>query len=277
MEQKTEILPAIALRGLTVLPGMIIHFDISREKSIAALERAMVGDQRVFLITQKQGEIQDPEREDLYSVGCIAAVKQLVKLPEHIIRVMVEGLERAQLIHLDGEGSYFLAETEKMLSPMELEPLDYITAEAMIRMVKEKLEEYARINPRLIKEILPNLLMISDLEELLDQTVIQLPWDYRIRQEVLEAPFLTVRYEHVIHSLVQEVEVAKIKRDFQMKVKAAVDKNQKDYILREQLKIIRRELGEDNVLTDADEYSRQVKALKADKEVKESWKRKSDA
>ena len=269
MEQKTEILPAIALRGLTVLPGMIIHFDISREKSIAALEKAMVGSQREFLITQKQGEIQEPEREDLYSVGCIAVAKQLVKLPEHVIRVMVEGLERAQLIHLDTEGSYFLAETEKLIPASELEPLDYITAEAMVRMVKDKLEEYARINPRMIKEVLPNLMMINDLEELLDQTVIQIPWDYRLRQEVLEAPFLTVRYEHVIHSLVREVEVAKIKREFQMKVKAAVDKNQKDYILREQLKVIRRELGEDNVLTDADEYSRQVKALKADKEVKE--------
>lgn len=269
MEQKTEILPAIALRGLTVLPGMIIHFDISREKSIAALEKAMVGSQRVFLITQKQGEIQEPEREDLYSVGCIAVAKQLVKLPEHVIRVMVEGLERAQLIHLDTEGSYFLAETEKLIPASELEPLDYITAEAMVRMVKDKLEEYARINPRMIKEVLPNLMMINDLEELLDQTVIQIPWDYRLRQEVLEAPFLTVRYEHVIHSLVREVEVAKIKREFQMKVKAAVDKNQKDYILREQLKVIRRELGEDNVLTDADEYIRQVKALKADKEVKE--------
>ncbi len=121
----------------------------------------------------------------------------------------------------------------------------------------------------LFRSVLPNLMMINDLEELLDQTVIQIPWDYRLRQEVLEAPFLTVRYEHVIHSLVREVEVAKIKREFQMKVKAAVDKNQKDYILREQLKVIRRELGEDNVLTDADEYSRQVKALKADKEVKE--------
>lgn len=269
MEQKTETLPAIALRGLTVLPGMIIHFDISREKSVAALEKAMVGNQRVFLITQKQGEIQEPEREDLYSVGCIAVAKQLVKLPEHIIRVMVEGLERAQLIHLDTEGSYFLAETEKLIPASELEPLDYITAEAMVRMVKDKLEEYARINPRMIKEVLPNLMMINDLEELLDQTVIQIPWDYRLRQEVLEAPFLTVRYEHVIHSLVREVEVAKIKREFQMKVKAAVDKNQKDYILREQLKVIRRELGEDNVLTDADEYSRQVTALKADKEVKE--------
>lgn len=269
MEQKIETLPAIALRGLTVLPGMMIHFDISREKSIAALEKAMVGDQRVFLITQRQGETQNPEREDLFHVGCIAVVKQLVKLPDHIIRVMVEGLSRAELIHLDMDGSYLVAETEEMLPASVQEPLDYITMEAMTRMVKEKLEEYGQINPRMFKEILPHLMMPHDLEELLDQTMIQIPWDYRLRQEVLEAPYLTVRYEHVIHSLVQEIEVAKIKREFQSKVKAAVDKNQKEYILREQLKVIRRELGEDNVLTDADEYSRQVKNLKADKEVKE--------
>ncbi len=269
MEQKTETLPVIALRGLTVLPGMIIHFDISREKSIAALEKAMVGDQRIFLITQRQGETQNPEREDLFNVGCIAIVKQLVKLPDHIIRVMVEGLVRAELIHLDMDGSYLVAETEEMLPASVQEPLDYITMEAMTRMVKEKLEEYGQINPRMFKEILPHLTVPHDLEELLDQTMIQIPWDYRLRQEVLEAPYLTVRYEHVMHSLVQEIEVAKIKREFQLKVKAAVDKNQKEYILREQLKVIRRELGEDNVLTDADEYSRQVKSLKADKEVKE--------
>lgn len=269
MEQKIETLPAIALRGLTVLPGMIMHFDISREKSIAALEKAMVGNQRVFLVTQKQGEVQEPGREDLFSVGCVAVVKQLVKLPERIIRVMVEGLWRAELMHLDTEGSYFLADTEEMLPASVQEPLDYLAAEAMVRMIKEKLEEYGRINPRMIKDVLPNLLVINDLEELLDQTVIQLPWDYHVRQHVLEAPYLTIRYEHVIHHLVNEVEVAKIQREFQAKVKAAVDKNQKDYILREQLKVIRRELGEDNVLTDADEFSKQVKNLKADKEVKE--------
>ncbi|MDO4328900.1 MAG: endopeptidase La [Lachnospiraceae bacterium] len=269
MEQKIYTMPAIALRGLTVLPKMMIHFDISRNKSIAAVEKAMVEDQKVFLITQKQADVMEPQREDLYQVGCIAVVKQLVKLPDNIIRVMVEGLERADLIDMDFDGSYLIAEVETVPSAMELEPLDYVTIEAMVRVVKDKLEEYGRINPRLVKEILPNLLLIRDLEELLDQTAIQIPWDYTLRQEVLESLYLTIRYEHVVHSLVTEIEVAKIKRDFQAKVKAAIDKNQKEYILREQMRIIRQELGEDNPVSDADEYRKQLKNLKADKEVKD--------
>lgn len=276
MEQRIETLPVIALRGLTVIPGMVIHFDISREKSVAAVEKAMVENQKVLLITQRQSEIQDPEMKDLYSVGCIASIRQLVKLPDQIIRVMVEGLARAELLHLETEEAYLLGEAQEVLPASQLEPLDYITAEAMVRMVKEKLDEYTQVSPRLMKEILPGLLLIDDLEELLDQIVIQIPWDYKLRQEVLEAAFLTVRYEHVIHRLVTEIEVAKIKREFQMKVKAAVDKNQKDYILREQLKVIRRELGEDDVLSDTDEYKKQVKALKADKEVKDKLNKEID-
>lgn len=276
MEQRIETLPVIALRGLTVIPGMMIHFDISREKSVAAVEKAMVENQKVLLITQRQSEIQDPEMKDLYSVGCIASIRQLVKLPDQIIRVMVEGLARAELLHLETEEAYLLGEAQEVLPASQLEPLDYITAEAMVRMVKEKLDEYTQVSPRLMKEILPGLLLIDDLEELLDQIVIQIPWDYKLRQEVLEAAFLTVRYEHVIHRLVTEIEVAKIKREFQMKVKAAVDKNQKDYILREQLKVIRRELGEDDVLSDTDEYKKQVKALKADKEVKDKLNKEID-
>ena len=276
MEQRIETLPVIALRGLTVIPGMVIHFDISREKSVAAVEKAMVENQKVLLITQRQSEIQDPEMKDLYSVGCIASIRQLVKLPDQIIRVMVEGLARAELLHLETEEAYLLGEAQEVLPASQLEPLDYITAEAMVRMVKEKLDEYTQVSPRLMKEILPGLLLIDDLEELLDQIVIQIPWDYKLRQEVLEAAFLTVRYEHVIHRLVTEIEVAKIKREIQMKVKAAVDKNQKDYILREQLKVIRRELGEDDVLSDTDEYKKQVKALKADKEVKDKLNKEID-
>lgn len=276
MEQKVYTLPAIALRGLTVLPKMMVHFDISREKSIAAVEKAMVEDQKVFLITQKQADIAEPERMDLFQIGCIAMVKQLVKMPGKIIRVMVEGLERAEIVDMDMEGPCLMAEIEQVLPGTQLEPLEYVASEAMIRIVKEKLEEYSKVNPRLVKEILPNLLMIQDLEELLDQVAIQIPWDYGFRQSILESLFLSVRYEHVVHSLVSEIEVAKIKRDFQTKVKAAVDKNQKDYILREQMRIIRKELGEENVQSDADEYQKQLKNLKAAKEVKEKLKKEID-
>lgn len=269
MEQMRYTLPAIALRGLTVLPGMMIHFDISRSKSIAAVEKAMVEDQKVFLVTQRRAEVMEPDQGDLYPVGCVASVRQLVKLPDNIVRVMVEGLERAELAHLEADEPYLLAEVETIPAGRQAEQLDYVTAEAMMRIVKDKLEEYGRIHSRLMKEILPNLMLITDLEELLDQTAIQLPWDYTLRQDVLESVDLTERYEHVIHSLVTEIQIARIKQDFQVKVKAAIDKNQKEYILREQMRIIRQELGEDNVQSDADEYEKQVKALKADREVKE--------
>ena len=269
MGQTRYTLTAIALRGLTVLPKMMIHFDISRTRSVAAVEKAMVEDQKVFLITQRRAEVMEPDQGDLYQVGCVAVVRQLVKMPDNIVRVMVEGLERAELAQLEEEGPYLSAEVEAIPAGMEAEQLDYVTAEAMVRIVKDKMEEYGRIHPRMTKDILPNLQMISDLEELLDQTAIQLPWDYTLRQDVLESIDLTERYEHVVHSLITEIQIARIKQDFQVKVKAAIDKNQKEYILREQLRIIRQELGEDNVQSDADEYQKQVKALKADREVKD--------
>lgn len=275
MEQKVYTLPAIALRGVTVMPGMMTNFDISRNKSAAAVEKAMMEGLQIFLITQKQPEVAEPEQGDLYSIGCIAQVKQLVKIPGNIIRVTVDGMERGELIHLDTEGTYLEAEVEEVLPPLQLEPLEYVAQEAMVRVIKEKLEEYCQVNPRMYKDTVGNLMMIGDLAELLDQIAVQLPWDYLFRQQVLESLYLSVRYEHVVQKLVTEIQVAKIKRDFQMKVKAAVEKNQKEYILREQMRVIRQELGEEAV-SDTDEYEKQVKSLKADKEVKEKLKKEID-
>lgn len=269
MEQKIYTLPAIALRGLSILPRMMTHFDISREKSIAAIERVMVDDQKVFLITQKQPDVAEPEEKDLFQVGCIASVRQLVKMPDEIIRVMVEGLARAELTQLDVERDCLMAHVETLLPASCEEAVDPMAVEAMMRIVKDKLEEYGRLNLRMLKDVLPNLRQIFDLEELLDQVAIQLPLDNGLRQKVLESRLLSERYEHVVHSLVTEIEVTRVKREFQAQVKAAVDKNQKDYVLREQMKIIRKELGEDDPLSDADHYREQVQALEADQEVKD--------
>lgn len=269
MEQKIYTLPAIALRGLSILPGMMTHFDISREKSIVAIEKVMVDDQRVFLIAQKQPDVAEPKQEDLFKAGCIATVRQLVKMPDNIIRVMVEGLERAELMGLDTDGSCLMAQVETMLPASRQEVLDPVAVEAMIRIVKDKLEEYGRFNLRILKDVLPNLRQLEDLEALLDQVAIQLPLDHSLRQKVLESHLLSERYEHVVHSLVTEIEVTRVKREFQAQVKAAVDKNQKDYVLREQMKIIRKELGEDDPLSDADAYRQQIQALEADQEVKD--------
>lgn len=274
MEQNIVTMPVIALRGLTVLPRMMVHFDVSRVKSIAAIEKAMVGDQKIFLVTQKNSDDTDPSLDQLFHMGTIVLVKQLVKMPGNIVRVMVEGIARAELMFLDSGEQVMMGEI--MPAVTFEDDLDYVTREAMVRLLKEKLEEYGMENPKMAKDILPNLLLLTGLEDLLDQTAIQLPWEYTIRQEVLEHVFLTHRYESVIHSLVREIEVARIKHEFQVKVKTSIDKNQKEYILREQMKIIRQELGEDNPISDADEYMRQLKQLKADKEVKDKIQKEID-
>lgn len=267
MEQKKTTLPVIALRGLTVLPQMTINFDIIRAQSIAAVEKAMVGDQKVFLVTQRKSEELTPTIEDLYHIGTIGFVKQIVKMPGGMIRVSVEGLEKAELLELETEGTSFLGEIE-ILDSVE-EDCEYAEKEAMYRIVKEKLEEYGRVNPMAGKEFLPGLLAISDLEELLRQIAVQFPWAYEERQEILECNFLTELYEKELGFLLTEMEIFIIKKELQGKVKAAVDKNQKEYILREQMRVIRAELGDDSSASDADDWKKKLRTLKADKEVKE--------
>lgn len=267
MEDKTITMPVIALRGMTVLPKMILHFDISRSKSIAAVEKAMVGDQRVCLVAQRNPEDTDPGIGDLYQVGTVALIKQLVKMPNNVVRVMVEGMERVELLAFDSEDPMLIGEIS--LLPGREGSFDYVTTQAMMRIIQEKLEEYGKENPRILKEVLPNLLVMTDLGELLDQVAVQLSWDYRIRQQILESTLIEDRYALVIKHLMTEIEITRIKRELQSHVKERIDKNQKDYILREQLKVIREELGEDNPLSDADEYAKRLKVLKADKETKD--------
>lgn len=267
MERTQLTIPVVALRGLTVLPQMIISFDISRKKSIAAVEKAMVGDQKILLVTQKRTEEMNPQAEDLYQMGTIAMVKHLVKLPGGVIRVMAEGEERAELLSLNADGSYLEGEAE--IRATEEENLGQVEKEAMIRIVKEKLEEYGRVDQTAAREILPNLLAITELPELLNQTAVQFPWEYTVKQQVLDQVYLTGQYEQIVSILLTEIEVFQVKKEFQSKVKAAIDKNQKDYILREQMRIIREELGEDNPMSDADELKEKLASLKAGKEVKD--------
>lgn len=267
MERTQLTIPVVALRGLTVLPQMIISFDISRKKSIAAVEKAMVGDQKILLVTQKRTEEMNPQAEDLYQMGTIAMVKQLVKLPGGVIRVMAEGEERAELLSLNADGSYLEGEAE--IRATEEENLGQVEKEAMIRIVKEKLEEYGRVDQTAAREILPNLLSMTELPELLNQTAVQFPWEYTVKQQVLDQVYLTGQYEQIMSILLTEIEVFQVKKEFQSKVKAAIDKNQKDYILREQMRIIREELGEDNPMSDADELKEKLASIKAGKEVKD--------
>ena len=267
MVHKTITMPVIALRGMTVLPKMMLHFDISRPKSAAAVEKAMVGDQKVCLVTQRDSEEENPDFGGLHSIGTIAVIKQLVKMPGNVIRVMVEGLERAELLALENEEPMLVGEIDTVFEFDEM--IDDVTKQAMLQIVQDKLSEYGKENQRLAKEVIPGLLILTDLGELLDQIAVQLSWDYQVRQQVLESIMLDERYALVMKHLLTEIEVTKVKRELQSQVKERIDKNQKDYILREQLKVIREELGEDNPLTDADEYNKRLKSLKADKEIKD--------
>ena len=267
MEEQVIIMPTVALRGMTILPGMVQHFDVSRKKSIAAVEKAMLGDQKLFLVSQKRPEIPEPELDDLYQIGTVAVVKQLVKLPSKSVRVLVEGLDKAELLCFDTEEPYLMGEIS--LLGEEEEGTEPLAREAMLRILKDKLEEYGTVNQRVAKEILLSLLLISDLKEMLKQIPVQMPWDYTVCQAILECTTMSGKYEAVLQTLMTEMEVYRIKKEFQEKVKADIDQNQKEYILREQMKIIRQELGEDNPLSDADEYQKKTEALKADKEVKE--------
>ena len=266
MEEQIMTMPVVALKGLTILPGMMTHFDAVKRQEAAAVESALMGDQKVFLVTQRNSEPEAPELEDLYQVGTISRVKQLVRLPGKVVRVLVEGVERGELLSLEG-GERVL---RGQVAPLEdIEDLDEVTQEALCRIVKEKLEDYGHENLKFAKEVMPGLRTVTGLKELLNQTAIQMTWDYTIRQEILECISLENRYEVVLKTILSEMEIYRIKREFQEKVKADIDQNQKEYILREQMKVIRQELGEENTVSDAEEYRRKTAQLKADKETKD--------
>lgn len=271
MEDKKITMPAVALRGLTILPGMVQHFDISREKSVRAVETAMMGDQKVYLVTQRNPQQEVPTAADLYQMGTVSQIKQIVKMPNGILRVMVEGLERAALLTLFEDGQYLEAEIED--APMQEEQLSDTVKEAMSRIVKEKLEEFGNANPKAVKDFIGSLLVITDLEPLLTQTANEFPWDFAVKQELLECDYVSHLYDRIVYYLMREIEILMIKRDYQGKVKEHIDKNQRDYILREELKVIREELGDDTGAEDADGYLEQLEKLNADKETKEKIKK----
>ena len=267
MDNLIKVMPAIALRGTTILPDMIVHFDISRPKSIKAVEEAMTQDQKIFLVTQKDPQIENPGMADLYKVGTVAVVKQVVKMPKEALRVLVEGVERAELVGMEEDLSYLEAEIAGFEE--EEKTLSGNVKEAMLRSMKEIFMAYCKENPKISKELIGQILDIEDVERLVDQICINLPLDYEQRQQLLEAVALEERYELLGVIMSNEIEVMQLRMEIQSKVKERIDKNQREYILREQLKLIREELGEDDTISDADHFQQQAEELKAPKEIKE--------
>ena len=274
MDTMILTMPAVALRGMVILPGMVAHFDVSRKKSIKAVEMAMMADQRVFLTAQKDVEVEDPQSDDVYRIGIIAEVKQVIKMQNNIVRILVEGRERAELSAFLENPDYLHAEVIRFEEIEDDLPEEAKTA--MVRSIQETFGRYITVNPRMGKELVRQMEEITDLEKLMDQLANSLPVHFGEKQKILEAISLTERYEVLMALLLKEIEITALKNDFQAKVKERVDKNQKEYILREQLKVIREELGEGNTESDIDTFQENLKKLKADKEVKERIQKEID-
>lgn len=274
MEKVTMSLPMVALRGMTILPEMVRHFDVSREKSLAAIDEAMEGEQMLFVSAQKDVATEDPGLEDVYETGCIVTVRQIVKMPKKISRVLITGEKRAKIRSLEFKEPYLRALVDVV------EDVDtgdeenggesaLLNKEAMLRGLRDIFKEYMLKNPKISKEFAGQIDEINDLKKLVDTVGANLPLAYTEYQELLEETHVMRRYDKLAYKVVNEIQVQNIKEELQEKIRERVDKNQRDYILREEMKLIREELGDDNTLSDADEFKQACDALKAPKEVKE--------
>lgn len=263
-------MPAVALRGLTILPGMIAHFDISRERSLRAVEEAMEQDQKIYLVTQRNVDSEDPTQEDLYQMGIVADIKQVVRLQNDVVRILVDGISRAALLGFTGNEKYLEAEICYCDSNADSLPDDL--REAMLLGVREAFHRYAAVVGKISKELIRQIDQYEDLEKLIDYVTNNLPVSYELKQQVLEAEDINDRYQVIVSLLLSQVEVISIKNELQKKVKVRVDKHQKEYVLREQLGVIREELGE-NADSEADEYEKKLSELDAPDYVKEKTKK----
>lgn len=270
MEEQIMNMPAVALRGLTILPGMIAHFDISRERSLRAVEEAMEQDQKIYLVTQRNVDSEDPTQEDLYQMGIVADIKQVVRLQNDVVRILVDGISRAALLGFTDNEKYLEAEICYCDSNADSLPEDL--REAMLLGVREAFHRYAAVVGKISKELIRQIDQYEDLEKLIDYVTNNLPVSYEIKQQVLEAEDINDRYQVIVSLLLSQVEVISIKNELQKKVKVRVDKHQKEYVLREQLGVIREELGE-NADSEADEYEKKLSELDAPDYVKEKTKK----
>lgn len=258
----------VALRGMVIMPEMVVHFDVSRERSIAAIQEAMAEDQKIFLSAQKSIDTENPGIKDVYEIGTIGTIKQIIKLPKHIVRVLVAGETRGRLHAIEFDDPYLRAEVE-VLDDSDVTIPEDLNGEAMERGLKDMLVDYAAKNGKMSKEAVAQLLEVKGLKKLVDEIAANIPFYYTDQQEILSETDFWKRYEKLAFKLVNEVQIINIKEEIQRKVKERVDKHQREYILREQLKLIREELGEESTISDAEEFENALKKLKAPKEVKD--------
>lgn len=268
MDNEIKSLPMVPLRGMTVMPGMVVHFDVSRARSIAAVQEAMVEEQKIFLTAQRSIDTEEPGAEDVYEIGTVGTVRQIIKLPKQIVRVLVSGETRGRLQEVEFSDPYLRAKVE-VIAEEDAEAPEDVNTEAMERSLRDMLVEYASKNGKMSKESIAQLAEVRGLRRLVDEIAANIPLHYTDQQEILNETDLKKRYEKLAFKLVNEVQIMDIKDEIRRKVKERVDKHQREYILREQLKLIREELGEDSTVSDAEEFEASLKKLKAPKEVKD--------
>lgn len=272
MDSVMKSLPMVALRGLTIMPEMVVHFDVSRERSVTAVQQAMMEDQKIFLVAQKFIETEDPGQEDVYSIGTVATIRQVIKLPKKIVRVLVSGEQRGRLAGISEKEPYLTAEVE-LLEETDFGIENEIQKEAMARNLREVLTEYADKSGKMSKEAVKELISMGDLKKLINEIACSVPFSYTEQQKLLEELDIKKRYEKLCSELTDEIQIIDVKKEIQKKVKERVDRHQREYILMEELKVIRQELGEDSGISDAEEFEEAAAKLEAPEEVKEKLKR----
>lgn len=270
MEDITIVMPAIALRGMSIMPGMIAHFDISRDRSLKAVEESMQADQKIFLVTQRDVDVEEPMQSDLYEMGIVAEIKQVVKLQNDVVRILIDGKSRAKLVGFTRCEDFLEAEICTYNTDLEGVPSDVM--EAMLVGVRESFEKYAAVVGKVNKELFRQIEKYDDIEKLIDFVTNNLPVSYAQKQKVLGTEDICDRYEVIVAILLKQINVAQIKNDFQQKVKKKVDKHQREYLLREQMSVIREELGE-NADSEADEFLKKTESLNAPEEVRQKLKK----
>lgn len=268
MDNEIKSMPMVPLRGMTILPEMVVHFDVSRQRSIAAVQEAMAEGQEIFLVTQRSIDTEDPDAEDVFEIGTVAQVRQIIRLPKQILRVLVAGEHRGRLQEIEYKDPYMRAKVA-VIDEGSDDAEEDISTEAMERSLKDMLIDFAARNGKMSKESVSQLVEIKGLRRLVDEIAANIPLQYTDQQELLSETDLQKRYEKLAFRLVNEMEIMNIKEEIRKKVKERVDRHQREYILREQLKLIREELGEDSTVSDAEEFENELKKLKAPKEVKE--------
>lgn len=270
MEDITIVMPAIALRGMSIMPGMIAHFDISRDRSLKAVEESMQADQKIFLVTQRDVDVEEPMQSDLYEMGIVAEIKQVVKLQNDVVRILIDGKSRAKLVGFTRCEDFLEAEICTYNTDLEGVPSD--VREAMIVGVRESFEKYATVVGKVNKELFRQIEKYDDIEKLIDFVTNNLPVSYAQKQKVLGTEDICDRYEVIVAILLKQINVAQIKNDFQQKVKKKIDKHQREYLLREQMSVIREELGE-NADSEADDFLKKTESLNAPEEVRQKLKK----